>query len=160
RRTQARRSVEVGRRANLGRPPSRLPQVPPREAAHRCRDSKADAIGTRLLIGSKVMMSTTLFTRLALTVLSLAAATSGTMAADVSLMVGGIEKQIYLPVTLAQQLGYFRDEGISVEILSEPAGVEAADEMLAGAVQGVVGFYDHTIQLQSLGKFTESVVQL
>ena len=55
------------------------------------------------------------------------------MAADVSLMVGGIEKQIYLPVTLAQQLGYFRDEGISVEILSEPAGVEAADEMLAGA---------------------------
>ncbi|MGN6158573.1 MAG: ABC transporter substrate-binding protein [Devosia sp.] len=106
------------------------------------------------------MMSTTLFTRLALTVLSLAAATSGTMAADVSLMVGGIEKQIYLPVTLAQQLGYFRDEGISVEILSEPAGVEAADEMLAGAVQGVVGFYDHTIQLQSLGKFTESVVQL
>ena len=105
-------------------------------------------------------MSTTLFTRLALTVLSLAAATSGTMAADVSLMVGGIEKQIYLPVTLAQQLGYFRDEGISVEILSEPAGVEAADEMLAGAVQGVVGFYDHTIQLQSLGKFTESVVQL
>lgn len=79
---------------------------------------------------------------------------------DVSLMVGGIEKQIYLPVLLAQQLGYFRDEGLDVELLSEPAGVEAADEMLAGAVQGVIGFYDHTIQLQSLGKFTESVVQL
>lgn len=79
---------------------------------------------------------------------------------DVSLMVGGIEKQIYLPVLLAQQLGYFRDEGIDVELLSEPAGVEAADEMLAGAVQGVIGFYDHTIQLQSLGKYTESVVQL
>jgi NitT/TauT family transport system substrate-binding protein len=38
--------------------------------------------------------------------------------------------------------------------------VEAADEMLAGAVQGVIGFYDHTIELQSLGKYTESVVQL
>ena len=82
------------------------------------------------------------------------------LAHDVSLMVGGIEKQIYLPVLLAQQLGYFRDEGIDVELLSEPAGVEAADEMLAGAVQGVIGFYDHTIQLQSLGKYTESVVQL
>lgn len=80
--------------------------------------------------------------------------------ADVSIMVGGIEKQIYLPAILAQRLGYFRDAGIDVELLSEPAGVEAADEMLAGAVQGVVGFYDHTIQLQSLGKFTESVVQL
>lgn len=106
------------------------------------------------------MMSTNLFANLAVAVLSLAALTGGAMAADVSLMVGGIEKQIYLPVALAQQLGYFRDEGISVDILSEPAGVEAADEMLAGAVQGVIGFYDHTIQLQSLGKFTESVVQL
>jgi NitT/TauT family transport system substrate-binding protein len=31
--------------------------------------------------------------------------------------------------------------------------------MLAGAVQGVVGFYDHNIDLQALGKYTESVVQ-
>lgn len=81
-------------------------------------------------------------------------------AETVSLMVGGAEKQIYLPVVLAQRLGYFRDEGLDVRLLSEPAGVEAADEMLAGAVQGVIGFYDHNIQLQSLGKYTESVVQL
>ena len=78
---------------------------------------------------------------------------------DVSIMVGGIEKQIYLPAMLAQKLGYFEQEGLSVELLSEPAGVEAADEMLAGAVQGVVGFYDHNIDLQSLGKYTESIVQ-
>ena len=75
-------------------------------------------------------------------------------------MVGGIEKQIYLPLMLTERLGYFRDEGLDVQILSEPAGVEAADEMLAGAVQGVIGFYDHTIDLQALGKYTESVVQL
>jgi sulfonate transport system substrate-binding protein len=31
--------------------------------------------------------------------------------------------------------------------------------MLAGAVQGVVGFYDHTIDLQAKGKIVESVVQ-
>ncbi len=80
-------------------------------------------------------------------------------AESVSLMVGGVEKQIYLPVVLAQQLGYFKDAGLDVHILSEPAGVEAADEMLAGAVQGVIGFYDHNIELQSLGKYTESVVQ-
>ena len=80
-------------------------------------------------------------------------------AETVSLMVGGIEKQIYLPVVLADRLGYFRDEGLDVQILSEPAGVEAADEMLAGAVQGVIGFYDHNIELQALGKYTQSVVQ-
>ena len=80
-------------------------------------------------------------------------------AEHVSLMVGGIEKQIYLPLILTRNLGYFAEEGLDVEILSEPAGAEAADEMLAGAVQGVIGFYDHNIQLQALGKYTESVVQ-
>jgi NitT/TauT family transport system substrate-binding protein len=76
------------------------------------------------------------------------------------IMVGGIEKQIYLPVKLAENLGYFKDEGLDIEVLSQPAGVDAEDELLAGAVQGVVGFYDHTIDLQSKGKFVESVVQL
>ena len=83
----------------------------------------------------------------------------GARAETVSLMVGGEAKQIYLPVVLADRLGYFRDAGVDVQLLSEPAGVEAVDEMLAGAVEGVIGFYDHTIQLQSLGKYTESVVQ-
>jgi NitT/TauT family transport system substrate-binding protein len=98
--------------------------------------------------------------RLILAVVIVGLATPLARAADVSLMVGGVEKQIYLPVTLAQRLGYFRDEGLDLELLSEPAGIEAADEMLAGAVQGVIGFYDHTIELQSLGKYTECVVQL
>lgn len=89
----------------------------------------------------------------------LAGAPALARAEHVSIMVGGIEKQIYLPLMLTDRLGYFRDEGLDVEILSEPAGVEAADEMLAGAVQGVVGFYDHNIDLQALGKYTESVVQ-
>jgi NitT/TauT family transport system substrate-binding protein len=85
---------------------------------------------------------------------------SGAQAAEkISIMVGGIEKIIYLPARLAEQLGYFKEEGLDVELLSEPAGVNAEDEMLAGAVQGVVGFYDHTIDLQAKGKFAESVVQ-
>ena len=87
--------------------------------------------------------------------------TSSARAAEkISIMVGGIEKIIYLPAKLAEQLGYFKDEGLNVELLSEPAGVSAEDEMLAGAVQGVVGFYDHSIDLQAKGKFVESVVQL
>jgi len=85
---------------------------------------------------------------------------SGAQAAEkISIMVGGIEKIIYLPARLAEQLGYYKEEGLDVELLSEPAGVNAEDEMLAGAVQGVVGFYDHTVDLQAKGKFVESVVQ-
>ncbi len=78
----------------------------------------------------------------------------------VTIMVGGIEKQIYLPAKLTESLGYFKDAGVDVEIITEPAGVEAEDEILSNAIQGVVGFYDHTIDLQAKGKFLESVVQL
>jgi NitT/TauT family transport system substrate-binding protein len=81
-------------------------------------------------------------------------------AADkVSIMVGGYEKIIYLPAKLTEALGYFKDEGLDVELLNEGAGVDAENEMLAGAVQGVVGFYDHCVDLQTKGKYVESVVQ-
>lgn len=91
---------------------------------------------------------------------ALTTSTSAQAADRIRIMVGGVEKQIYLPAKLAEQLGYFKDEGLDVELLTEPAGVNAEDELLAGAVQGCVGFYDHTIDLQSKGKFVESVVQL
>jgi NitT/TauT family transport system substrate-binding protein len=80
-------------------------------------------------------------------------------AEKITIMVGGMEKQIYLPAKLAEQLGYLKETGLDIELLSEPAGVNAETEMLSGAAQGVVGFYDHTIDLQARGKMVESVVQ-
>ena len=87
------------------------------------------------------------------------AAAAPALAEKITIMVGGYEKHIYLPAKLAESLGYFKDEGLEVELLNEPSGVDAEDEMLAGAVQGVVGFYDHCVDLQSKGKFAEFVVQ-
>jgi NitT/TauT family transport system substrate-binding protein len=77
----------------------------------------------------------------------------------VKIMVGGIDKVIYLPAKLTEQLGYFSDEGVDVQLLTEPSGALAENVLLAGDVQGVVGFYDHTIDLQAKGKCLESVVQ-
>ncbi|MFE2350158.1 ABC transporter substrate-binding protein [Kitasatospora cineracea] len=77
----------------------------------------------------------------------------------VKIMVGGLDKVIYMPAMLTQRLGYFADAGVNVELLSEPAGVNATTALLAGDVQGAVGFYDHTIDLQAKGKIVESVVQ-
>ena len=77
----------------------------------------------------------------------------------ISLIVGGIEKQIYLPAILAERLGYFKDEGLVVELLSESSGINAEDVLLSGAAQGVIGAYDHTIDLQAKGKSVHSVVQ-
>lgn len=78
----------------------------------------------------------------------------------VKIMVGGIDKQIYLPAMLAQRLGYFKQQGLNVELSDQPAGVNAETDMVAGSVNAVVGFYDHNLDLQGTGKSTEAVVQL
>jgi sulfonate transport system substrate-binding protein len=81
-------------------------------------------------------------------------------AANVTIMVGGLSKQIYLPFMLAKQLGYYDKIGVNVNLIDEPAGGDATQNMLAGQVQGVGGFYDHNIALQAQDKFSESVVSM
>lgn len=99
--------------------------------------------------------------RIAIAALLAACANSVLAAGEkIRIIVAGIEKQIYLPAALAQRLGYFDEQGLSVELLSEHSGVHAEDELLAGSVEGVVGFYDHTISLQAKGKYVQSVVQM
>lgn len=78
----------------------------------------------------------------------------------VAIMVGGLNKQIYLPFELADRLGYYKKQGLDISLSDEPAGVDATTNMLAGKVDGVGGFYDHTIALQGLGQSAESVVSM
>ncbi|MFI6648259.1 ABC transporter substrate-binding protein [Streptomyces sp. NPDC050529] len=85
---------------------------------------------------------------------------SGDKNDSVKIMVGGLDKVIYLPAMLTERLGYFKDEGVAVQLLTEPAGVQAETALVSGDVQGTVGFYDHTLDLQVKGKQVESVVQL
>src|SRR3954453_7622750 len=65
----------------------------------------------------------------------------------IKIMVGGIDKVIYLPAKLTEQLGYFKEQGLKVKLLTEPAGAQAENVLISGDVAGVVGFYDHTIDL-------------
>jgi NitT/TauT family transport system substrate-binding protein len=96
----------------------------------------------------------------ALALAAVVLASTVAVAADkVTIIVGGYEKHIYLPAKLAEGLGYFKAEGLNVELLNDASGVDAENEMLAGTVQGVVGFYDHCVDLQTKGKYVESVVQ-
>lgn len=89
-----------------------------------------------------------------------ATAADAANAQKIIIMVGGINKLIYLPPKLAENLGYFKEAGLDVELQSQQAGVDAENELLAGAVQAVVGYYDHSIDLQSKGKEVQSIVQL
>ncbi|MEU4094952.1 ABC transporter substrate-binding protein [Streptomyces sp. NPDC026673] len=87
------------------------------------------------------------------------ASASGGKGDKVKIMVGGLDKVIYLPAMLTERLGYFKAEGLDVQLLTEPAGVQAETALVSGDVQGTVGFYDHTLDLQVKGKQVESVVQ-
>lgn len=79
---------------------------------------------------------------------------------QVSIMVGGLEKIIYLPFMLAEKLGYYKAEGLDVKLISESAGQNAETALLAGQVQGAGGFYDHTLDLLAKGKKVEAVVTM
>ncbi|WCK54075.1 ABC transporter substrate-binding protein [Aneurinibacillus sp. Ricciae_BoGa-3] len=78
----------------------------------------------------------------------------------VAIMVGGLEKIIYLPYMLTEKLGYFKDEGLTVTLVNESAGQDAEVALLSGQVDGAGGFYDHTIDLASKGKKVEAVVTM
>lgn len=88
-------------------------------------------------------------------------AAAGGSVGKLTIMVGGASKVIYMPAKLTEQLGYFKEQGLNVELVDTPAGVTAETALLANQAQGVVGFYDHTIDIQAKdsSKCLESVVQ-
>jgi NitT/TauT family transport system substrate-binding protein len=89
---------------------------------------------------------------------------TGTSTADlptVKLMVGGIDKQIYLPYQLAQSLGFYQKYGVNMELSTEQAGgVGAEDAVASGQVDMAGAWYVHTIDFQTHGKDVVDVVQL
>ncbi|MEO8906968.1 MAG: ABC transporter substrate-binding protein [Microbacteriaceae bacterium] len=91
------------------------------------------------------------------------AATSASSAPlpTVTMMVGGIDKQIYLPYELAQELGYYKKYGVNVELSTEQSGgVGAEDAMASGQVDLAGAWYIHTVDFQSKGKDVINLVQL
>jgi NitT/TauT family transport system substrate-binding protein len=99
------------------------------------------------------------------TVLALGAASacssSNSNSSTVRLMVGGIDKQIYLPYQLAQDLGFYKKYGVNVVLSTETdGGTGAEDAMASGQVDMAGAWYNHTIDFQVKGKAVEDVVQL
>jgi len=70
----------------------------------------------------------------------------------VRIAVGGASQLLYLPTTLAQQLGYYKDEGLDVELEDFAGGSKALEALVGGSADVVSGFYDHTIQMAAEGR--------
>jgi NitT/TauT family transport system substrate-binding protein len=70
----------------------------------------------------------------------------------VRLAVGGKPALFYLPLTVTERLGYFKQEGLDVEISDFPGGGRALQALMGGSADVVTGAYDHTIQMQAKGQ--------
>ena len=69
----------------------------------------------------------------------------------VRLAVGGKVGLFYLPVTIAERLGYFKDEGLDVEMIDLTSGAKALQALVGGSADVTSGSYEHTIQMQAKG---------
>jgi NitT/TauT family transport system substrate-binding protein len=78
----------------------------------------------------------------------------------VRLAVGGKPALFYLPLTVTERLGYFRDAGLDVEISDFPGGARALQALIGGSADVVTGAFDHTIQMQAKSQPIVAVVQL
>jgi NitT/TauT family transport system substrate-binding protein len=76
----------------------------------------------------------------------------------VSIAVGGKAAFYYLPLTIAEQLGYFKAEGLDVEISDFAGGSRALQAVVGGSADVVSGAYEHTINLQSKNQMFQAFV--
>ncbi len=72
--------------------------------------------------------------------------------------VGGKSAFYHLPLTIAEQLGYFKAEGLDVEFSEHVGGSLALQAALGGAADVVSGAFEHTITLQSKNQFFQAFV--
>jgi NitT/TauT family transport system substrate-binding protein len=72
--------------------------------------------------------------------------------------VGGKSLFYYLPLTIAEQKGYFKEEGLEVEIPDFPGGAKALQALIGGSADMVSGAYEHTITQQAKGINIEALV--
>ncbi len=78
----------------------------------------------------------------------------------VILAVSGKALLYYLPLTIAEQLGYFELEGIDVEIIEYQSALRAQQALSSGAVDVVCGSFDHVINQHSKNQLVQSFVAL
>src|SRR5438046_7987608 len=78
---------------------------------------------------------------------------------DVHVAVGGKASLYYLPLTIAEQLGYFKEEGLSVTISDFSGGSQALRAVVGGSADVVSGAYEHTLNMQPKGQYLQCFVQ-
>ncbi len=66
--------------------------------------------------------------------------------------VGGKNLLYYLPLTIAEQLGYFKAEGLDVTIVDFAGGAQTLRAVVGGSADVASGAFEHTVNMQAKGQ--------
>jgi NitT/TauT family transport system substrate-binding protein len=66
----------------------------------------------------------------------------------------------YLPVTIAERRGHFRDYGLDIAISDFEGGGQTFDAVLGGSVDIAAGAYEHILRGQTMGQDVRAVIEL
>jgi NitT/TauT family transport system substrate-binding protein len=69
-----------------------------------------------------------------------------------TIAVGGKNLLYYLPLTIAEQRGYFKAEGLEVSIVDFAGGARALQAVVGGSADVVSGAFEHTVNMQFKGQ--------
>ena len=69
-----------------------------------------------------------------------------------TLAVGGKNLLYYLPLTVAEQRGYFKAEGLDITIVDFAGGARALQAVVGGSADVVSGAFEHTVNMQHKGQ--------
>ena len=69
-----------------------------------------------------------------------------------TIAVGGKNLLYYLPLTIAEQRGYFKAEGLDVTIVDFAGGARALQAVVGGSADVVSGAFEHTVNMQHKGQ--------
>jgi NitT/TauT family transport system substrate-binding protein len=99
-------------------------------------------------------------TLVAFIVLGIAASLAGAQPekSAVTIAVGGKASLYYLPLSIAERLGYFTDEGLKVEILDFAGGAKSLQALMGGSADVVSGGFDHVLVMRSRGQKLKAFV--
>jgi NitT/TauT family transport system substrate-binding protein len=76
----------------------------------------------------------------------------------VTIGVGGKSLFNYLPLSVAERKGYFKEEGVEVEIPDFAGGAKALQALVGGSADMVSGAYEHTINMVAKKQPIKAVV--
>lgn len=88
------------------------------------------------------------------------AAPSAQSTQPVVVALGARNSLYHLPVWLAERLGFFRQQGLQVQLVAQESGQAAVQSVLKGQADVLAGAFEHVFELQRQGQFFQAFVQM